>query len=138
MAHPARQARPDLLDQKEKLEMLEAQELQVVPDLKALLASTVLLEVPDRLANEAPTEHQAHLVDLVSLAQREKPALTEGPVLMGHRELLVEMDSVDHLVQLGPRVNQAPLESLCHQTNLDLPDPLVPQVKMELQASLVD
>ena len=73
-AHQAHLAHPDLLDQKENLEVQETRELQEDPDLKDPPASMELLVALDRPVNEAPMEGQALLVDLDNLEPRERLA----------------------------------------------------------------
>ena len=74
MAHQAHLAYPDLLDQKENLEIQETQEIQEDLDLKDPPALMELLVALDRPVNEAPMEGQALLVDLDSLVPRERLA----------------------------------------------------------------
>ena len=103
-------ALPDLLVQRESLEIQETPELQEDLDLKDPQDSMALLVDLDRLVNEAPMELQALLVDLVSPELKEKLVLMELLVKMEPQEHPAKMASTDYPDSQDPKVNLAHLE----------------------------
>ena len=97
MAHQAHLAYPDLLDQKENLEIQETQEIQEDLDLKDPPALMELLVALDQPGNEVPMERQALQVAPVSLEPREKQDSMVHLASTQPQEPLAETDSMDHL-----------------------------------------
>ena len=97
MAHQVHLAYPDLLDQKENLEIQETQEIQEDLDLKDPPALMELLVALDQPGNEVPMERQALQVAPVSLEPREKQDSMVHLASTQPQEPLAETDSMDHL-----------------------------------------